>query len=132
VILFGLIVTAMIAGPALERRALALEGVVVSSITDCQPVNRHRCTSTYILRTPTNDMVTHEAGYGGSNLPMRLPVGTKILKKSGEFSYRIDDRIVDDDPSPLVFLFYGLPLLLFAVGVWLLVWGDSPLVRGIG
>jgi hypothetical protein len=119
---FGILVTIWMVKPILEHRALALDGVIVSSSTECDQDDRSRCVSTYVLRTSTNETVTHKAGDGESDLPQNLTVGTKVVKRSGEFSYRINGGIVDGSPGLLELLFFGMPLLCLAVGVWLLTW----------
>jgi hypothetical protein len=119
---FGILVAALMARSVLKERALAVDGVVVSSSTECQQPNNNRCVSTYVLRSPKNENVIHKAGYGGSSLPLNLTVGTKIIKRRGEFSYQLGERTVDDSPGLLAFLFFGIPLVFIAVGVWLLLW----------
>lgn len=112
----------LIVGPMLKWRMLALDGVVESSVTECQQPQNNRCVSTYVLRTPANESVTHETSDPRNGLPLNLPVGTAIAKRAGESSYRIDDRLVDRSLGMGDLLVLGFPVVVLAFGLGLLLW----------
>jgi hypothetical protein len=115
---------AFLTGPALilfasnevwSRSSIQVDGLVVSSDTQCEQPYNNRCVTTYILQSrQTGKKTEYQAASNDSSLRRYLPVGTRIHKVKGHLTYEINGQQVNDFPLYFyeVFLLVGLALVL--------------------
>lgn len=101
----------LFAGHEIYQRAnVVLNGVIVTSKTDCvQPYN-NRCATEYVVESADHAHVVYVAGPTDASLRRRLPVGTRIRKDKWSLTYFVNGKKVDDFPTR----FYG-GLMLFGL-----------------
>jgi cytochrome c biogenesis protein CcdA len=95
ILLLGLGLIAFGFGTVLSRAYLALDGAIVQSRTDCDPSNRLRCSTTYVI-VGSSGAVTYSAGPNAPSLQTSLPVGTIIKKERWHLDYSVNGTRVDD------------------------------------
>ena len=83
----------------LQRAAIDLHGIVVSSETSCVQPQNNRCATTYVVETQLGVQKTYTAGPTDKALRRGLPVGTVLVKDKWRLSYSINGERVDDFPS---------------------------------
>jgi hypothetical protein len=106
-----------------HRLQIDLDGTIVSRQDLPQTPSTHGPTTVYKLKQSDGSLVEYTASRNDASLPRTPPIGGRLIKRRGEFSYLLSGERVDDFPLPAYVGFLAVALVCW-VGAGLMLRRD--------
>ena len=99
-----------------SRKAIKVNGVIVSAEEKCKQPHNNRCVTTYHMKGTDGSVIIYRAESNDHSLDRNIPIGSEVIKEAGSIGYYVNGKYRLDFSKDIYTLMIGIGGLFFLQG----------------